>query len=99
MIFDLGDVLAVWEYFKDNFCDDFLPRFHRYAPLPDNMEHPEWDLRLFLIHQTWARQGRSATDLNLPPYQHIWETVGRNRLIATELEYDPVQQAALRDQC
>lgn len=34
---------------------------------------------------------------NLPSYQNMWEPISRNRLIATGLEYDPVQQTSLRD--
>lgn len=98
MMFDLGDVPAMWDKFKDHLCDDLSHQLHRYASPPDNLEHPEWDLGLFLIHQALGQRGRSASQLNLPPYQHLWETVSRNRLIATELDYDPVQQATLRDE-
>lgn len=41
---------------------------------------------------------RSVTELHLPLYQHTWETISRNQLITTELDYDPIEQATLRDQ-
>lgn len=80
----------MWERFKEHLCDDLLPRFHRYATPPEDLEHPEWDLGLFLIHQALERLGRSALHLHLPPYEHMWKPVSRNRLIATELDYDSV---------
>lgn len=71
---------------------------HRYQPPPDEMIHPEWDLGLFLLSQMLEKQGRLARHFQLPPYQHAWETLNRNRLIATELDYSIAEQATLRDQ-
>lgn len=86
---DLGDAQVLWDKFKDHLCDDLPHWLYRYALPPDDLEHPEWDLGLFLIHQALGRLGRSVTHLHLPLYQHMWETVSHNQLIATELSYDP----------
>ena len=79
-------------------CDDLQSRLCRYTSPPQNLEHPEWDLGLFLVHQALRKLGRSAAHFHLPPYQHMWESLNRNQLIATELDYNVAQQAALRDE-
>lgn len=73
MLFDVGDASQLWETFWESLCDDLLPRLHRYQPPPENMDHPEWDLGLFLLSQMLEKQGRLARYFQLPSYQHAWE--------------------------
>lgn len=50
MTSDLDNLAVIWEKFKEHLCDDLLPRLDQYASLPENLDHAEWDLGLFLIH-------------------------------------------------
>ena len=98
MTFDLEDAAVMWEKFKEHLCDNLLPELCRYASPPQDLEHLEWDLGLFLVYQALRKLRHSAAHFHLPPYQHIWESVNRNQLIATELDYDVAQQTALQDE-
>ena len=98
MLFDLGNARDLWEKFRESLCDDLEQCMHRYEPLPDDMVHPEWDLGLFLLSQMLEKQGRLARHFNLPKHQHDWEILSRNRLIATELDYNQSEQAVLQNQ-
>lgn len=98
MIADLKDTQKLWEEFQDHLYDDLLHQIYQYSPLPQDLNHPEWDLSLFLINEHLQQQKQSAVQFCLPRCQHAWKTVKQNHLIIHKLNYDLVCQAALRDQ-
>lgn len=40
----LADAVAVWNQFRESFCDDLGPRMLRYDAPPEDLEDPEFDL-------------------------------------------------------
>ena len=72
----IADPPAIWNRFKENFCDDLLHRLGNMPsvfPLP--LEDPHLDYGLFLIGKLLADQRKTLTDLSLPENIVDWAEV------------------------
>ena len=72
----LGDPLAIWDRFKDHFCDDLLYQLRQPPinfPLP--LLHPEYDYGLFLIGQELAKCQRTLEGCKLPVNTVDWSRI------------------------
>jgi hypothetical protein len=72
----IGDELAIWERFKDKFCDDLLYQLQQPGvsfPLP--LLHPEYDYGLFLIRRKLADSQRMLDRCKLPVNVFDWSIV------------------------
>lgn len=91
----LADAIAIWNQFQESFCDDLRSCLIRYSASPEDLENPEYDLGLFLLNDLLLTFQQSLENYNLPSYQHQWHHLENNRLIANELDYNPMDQEQL----
>ena len=94
-MFGLSNARAIWNQFREHFCNDLRHCLQRYRSPPEGLDHLEWDLGLFLLHDMLQKREKSATQFHLPQYQHEWETVSHIWLIPNELDYSLSEQAIL----
>ena len=60
------------------------------------MKNPKYDLGLFLLNNLLLTFRQSLKDYGLPSYQYQWHHLENNKLIANELDYNPVDQEQLQ---
>ena len=85
----LADAAALWEKFRQHFCDDLKKKTFRrqkYDPPFIDLKDPQTDLGLFLLNQLLQDFRHFLQNFGLPVYQHEWQQQENNRLIASELD-------------
>ncbi|CCE26556.1 uncharacterized protein CPUR_00024 [Claviceps purpurea 20.1] len=76
----IADPLAIWNKYKDQFCDDLERRLDRRQSIPSNLREPNGDgLRephidygLYLLAESLADQHLTLADFNLPSCVGNW---------------------------
>ena len=96
----LVDAPAIWNRYREHFCDDLA---YRLLAMPDMsdlqrdgeaLEHASFDYGLFLIRENLLQHGKSLDDFDLPAPTRQWEGREGNRLINAEVSYDTEREEA-----
>ncbi|KAH0614326.1 uncharacterized protein H6S33_006212 [Morchella sextelata] len=93
---NVTEPLQLWDKFKSNICDDLPRAMERNTGLiiPPELPDAHLDYGLYLISQILADSNRTLNDFGLPLYIVDWNRTGGNEMIASELRYDMVAEAA-----
>ena len=97
-----GDVTNppnLWQRFCTSICDDLHYALERNEALrvPQGLHDADLDYGLYLISLILADSGKTLQDFELPNYTNDWGRTAGNELIATELNYDLIEQTAEHD--
>jgi hypothetical protein len=87
--------VVLWEKFKDHLCDDLERALQR-----RNIPHPSadqiLDYGLFFIDCLMQESGQRLSNIHGMPLSVMdWGSADENRLIAEQLQWDPVEQTML----
>ncbi|KAH0609829.1 uncharacterized protein H6S33_012375 [Morchella sextelata] len=93
---NVTEPLQLWDKFKSNICDDLPRAMERNTGLiiPPELPDAHLDYGLYLISQILADSNRTLNDFGLPLYIVDWNRTVGNEMIASELRYDMVAEAA-----
>ena len=96
---DITDPLALWNRFSASICDDLSYTLERNETLrvPQGIHDADIDYGLYLISLILADAGKTIDDYELPNYTNNWGSTEGNGLIATELDYEPIEQMTEHD--
>lgn len=82
----------LWHEFREGICDDLHSKLAALGRSDPTIEEI-YDYGLYLIEQQLQESGHSLTDFPAMPLPQLdWETQTLNRLIAEQLNYDPLHK-------
>lgn len=90
----ITDPLKLWNHFCTNICDDleYILEGNETLRVPQGLHDEDLTKGLYLISLLLADVGKRLQDLELPNFTNDQGRTAVNNLIATELDYDPIQQ-------
>ena len=96
---DVTNPLNLWERFCTSICDDlnYALEHNEALRVPEGLHDADLDYGLYLISLILADSGKTLQNFELPNYVNDWSRTAGNELIATELNYDLIEQIAEHD--
>ena len=96
---EVTNLLNLWERFCTSICYylTYALEHNEALRVPDSLHDADFDDGLYLISLILADSGKILQDFELPNYVNDWSRTAGNELIATELNYDQIEQIAEHD--